>query len=165
MCHLFVAVQSLSRIRLFATPWTTARQVSASFTISWSISCLLSQWRHPTISSFIVPFSSCLQSFSASGSFHLVHCLSGSLSPSLLLIPPILFFLYDWSFFTFSSSLLKFSLCSSILFLNWVSLLTADALNSVSGKLCISASLGFPYCFNWNKSFCLLILLIFLCMS
>ena len=27
----------------------------------------LSQWRHPTISSFVVPFSSCLQPFLASG--------------------------------------------------------------------------------------------------
>ena len=138
---------------------------SSPTTGACSNSCPSSRWCHPTISSPVVPFSSGLQSFSASGSFHLVHCLSGSLSPSLLLIPPILFFLYDWSFFTFSSSLLKFSLCSSILFRNWVSRLTADALNSVSGKLCISAWLGFPYCFNWNKSFCLLILLIFLCMS
>ena len=31
--------------------------------------CSLSQWWHPTISSSVVPFSSCLQSFSASGSF------------------------------------------------------------------------------------------------
>ena len=29
----------------------------------------LSQWCHPTISSSIIPFSSCLQSFPASGSF------------------------------------------------------------------------------------------------
>ena len=29
----------------------------------------LSQWCYPTISSFVVPFSSCLQSFPASGSF------------------------------------------------------------------------------------------------
>ena len=34
-----------------------------------SNSCPLSQWCHPTISSSIVPFSSCLQPFSASGSF------------------------------------------------------------------------------------------------
>ena len=34
-----------------------------------SNSCLLSQWCHPTISSSVVTFSSCLQSFSASGSF------------------------------------------------------------------------------------------------
>ena len=34
-----------------------------------SNSCPLSRWCHPTISSFVVPFSSCLQSFPASGSF------------------------------------------------------------------------------------------------
>ena len=32
-------------------------------------SCPSSQWRHPTISSCLVPFSSCLQSFPVSGSF------------------------------------------------------------------------------------------------
>ena len=35
----------------------------------YSNSCTLSWWWHPTISSFVVPFSSCLQSFPASGSF------------------------------------------------------------------------------------------------
>ena len=34
-----------------------------------SNSCLLSQWCHPTISSSVVPFSSCLQFFPASGCF------------------------------------------------------------------------------------------------
>ena len=34
-----------------------------------SNSCPLSQWCHPTISSSVTPFSSCPQSFSASGSF------------------------------------------------------------------------------------------------
>ena len=34
-------------------------------------SCRLSQWCHPTISSSVIPFSSCPQSFSASGSFHM----------------------------------------------------------------------------------------------
>ena len=33
----FVVVQILSRVRLFATPWTAARQASLSFTISWSL--------------------------------------------------------------------------------------------------------------------------------
>jgi len=37
----------------------------------YSISCSLSWWCHPTISSSIVPFSSCLQSFPASGSFQM----------------------------------------------------------------------------------------------
>ena len=35
----------------------------------YSNSCPLSQWCHPTISSSVVPFSSHLQSFPASGSF------------------------------------------------------------------------------------------------
>ena len=35
----------------------------------YSVSCLLSRWCHPTISSSVVPFSSCPQSFLASGSF------------------------------------------------------------------------------------------------
>ena len=34
--HLFSSVQSLSRVRLFATPWTTARQASLSITNSRS---------------------------------------------------------------------------------------------------------------------------------
>ena len=65
------AVQSLSHVQLFATPWTVAFQGPLSFTISQvcSNSCPLSQWCHPTISSSVVPFSSCLQSFPASGSF------------------------------------------------------------------------------------------------
>ena len=35
----------------------------------YSDSCPLSQWCHPTISSSVIPFSSCLQSFPASGFF------------------------------------------------------------------------------------------------
>ena len=37
----------------------------------YSNSCPLSQWCHPTISSSVVPFSSCLQSFPASGSMQM----------------------------------------------------------------------------------------------
>ena len=33
-------------------------------------SCPLSRWCHPTVSSSVVPFSSCLQSFPVSGSFY-----------------------------------------------------------------------------------------------
>ena len=35
----------------------------------YSNSCPSSRWHHPTISSSVIPFSSCLQSFPASGSF------------------------------------------------------------------------------------------------
>ena len=67
----FSSVQLLSCVRLFATPWTTARQASLSITNSWSSlnSCPSSQWCHLTISSSVFPFSSSLQSFPASGSF------------------------------------------------------------------------------------------------
>ena len=37
----------------------------------YSNSCPLSWWCHPIISSSVIPFSSCLQSFSASGSFQM----------------------------------------------------------------------------------------------
>ena len=38
-----------------------------------SNSCPSSRWWHPTISSSVIPFSSCLQSFPASGSFLVSH--------------------------------------------------------------------------------------------
>ena len=38
----FSSVQSLSRVRLFATPWITARQASLAITISWSSLKLIS---------------------------------------------------------------------------------------------------------------------------
>ena len=65
------SVQSLSRVWLFATPWTAACQSSLSITTPKPCSnlCPSSQWCHPTISSSVIPFSSCLQSFPASGSF------------------------------------------------------------------------------------------------
>ena len=65
------SVQSLSHVWLYVIPWTAAHQTSLSITNSGacSNSCPSSQWCHPTISSSVVPFSSCLQSFSASGSF------------------------------------------------------------------------------------------------
>ena len=68
----FSSVQfSCSVVSDSATPWTAACQASLSITKSWtcSNSCPLSQWCHSTISSSVVPFFSCLQSFPASGSF------------------------------------------------------------------------------------------------
>ena len=65
------SVQSLSRVRLFVTPWIAARQASLSIINSWSSPKLsaLSQWCHPAISSSVIPFSSYSQSLPASGSF------------------------------------------------------------------------------------------------
>ena len=63
-----VVVQSLSHVQLFVTPWTAARQASLYFTVSWNLLKLMSikLGCRPTISSSVIPFSSCLQS---SGSF------------------------------------------------------------------------------------------------
>ena len=54
---MYIVVQSLSCVRLSATPWTAARWASLSFTISWSLLMLtsLSQWYHPTILFFCCP--------------------------------------------------------------------------------------------------------------
>ena len=66
----FSSVQSLSCVWLFVTPWTHARLLCPSPTPGvCSSSSPLSPWCHLTISSSVVPFSSCLQSFPASGSF------------------------------------------------------------------------------------------------
>ena len=71
----FSSVQSLSHVRLFATPWIAARQAPCPLPIpgvhlnsrpsSW--------WCHPAISSSVVPFSSCSQSLPASESFPMSH--------------------------------------------------------------------------------------------
>ena len=64
----FSSVQLLSHARLFVTPWTAAlRPPCPSPTPGvYPNSC---PWYHPTISSSVVPFSSCPQSVPASGSF------------------------------------------------------------------------------------------------
>ena len=69
--NIIIVIQLLSHVWLFGTPWTTAHQASLYFTISQSTFklCPLSQWSHPTISSSVIPFSSCLHSFPESLSF------------------------------------------------------------------------------------------------
>ena len=68
---LVVVVQSLNRVQLFETLRTAACQTSLSSPSPrvCSNSCPWSQWCHPTISFSVSPFSSCLQSCPASGSF------------------------------------------------------------------------------------------------
>ena len=67
------SVQSLSHVRLFATPWTAACQASLSITNSRSLLKLMSIVFVMPSSHLILchPFSSCLQSFPASGSFQM----------------------------------------------------------------------------------------------
>ena len=86
-----VVVQSLSCVWLFATPWTAACQPpcpspsprACSYPFSWG-------W-HPTILSSVVPFSSCLQPFSASGSFPMSQLFtSGGQSIGTSALTPVL---------------------------------------------------------------------------
>ena len=68
--QLSVQFSHSSHVWLFATPWISARQTSPSITSSWSLLKLMPKnwWCHPTISSSVIPFSSHLHSFPASGS-------------------------------------------------------------------------------------------------
>ena len=74
----FSSGHPLNRVRLFATPWTAARQVSLFITNSRSPPKLMSidQWCHPPISSTVIPFSSRFQSFQVSGSFSMSQLLA-----------------------------------------------------------------------------------------
>ena len=66
---------------------------------SCSNSCPFSQWSHPTISSSVVPFTSHLQSFPASGSFQMSQFFtSGSQSIGVSASTPVLSMnTQDWS--------------------------------------------------------------------
>ena len=79
------AFQSLSRVWLFAIPWTATHQDYLFITNSWTSlnSCPLSRWCHPTISSSVVPFSR-LQSFLASGFFSNESAIGAAPSASVL---------------------------------------------------------------------------------
>ena len=81
------SVQSFSCVQVFATPWTAARQPSCPSPTPgvYSNSCPLSPWCQQTISFFVVPLYSCLQSYPASGSFPISQCFTScgqSIEPS-----------------------------------------------------------------------------------
>ena len=87
-----------------------------------SNSCPSSRWCHPTISSSVVPFSFCLQSFLASGSFPMSQLFTSggqrtgasSISPSVNRSWCMILLMYCWSWF--ASILLRiFTLCSSVM--------------------------------------------------
>ena len=96
----FSSVQLLSHVQLFVTPWTAARLLLCPSPTPgvYSNSCPLSWWCHPIISSSIIPFSSCLQSFPASGSFPMSQLFtwggqSIGTSPSASMLPTTI---QDW---------------------------------------------------------------------
>ena len=69
----FSSVQSLSRVQLFAIcePHYTRPPCPSPTPGVYPNPRPLCQWCHPTISSSAIPFSSCSQSFPASGSFQI----------------------------------------------------------------------------------------------
>ena len=71
--RIFSTVQSLSHVwQLVTHGLQHARLLCPSQTPrACSNSCPLSQWHHPTISSSVFPFSSCLQSFPETGSLQI----------------------------------------------------------------------------------------------
>ena len=73
--HSISSVQSFSHAQRFATPWTAAHQAFLFITNFWNLFKLMSieSVMPSTTSSFVVPFSSCLQFFPASGSFPISH--------------------------------------------------------------------------------------------
>ena len=95
----FSSVQLLS-VSNSLTPWPAACQASLPSPTprAYSNSCPLSQWCHTTISSSIIPFSSCLQFFPASGSFPMSQLFqSGGQSIGVLASASILLInIQDW---------------------------------------------------------------------
>ena len=68
---LLLLLIRFSRVRLFATLWTHNTRLPCPLPTPGvhPNPCSSSWWCHPTISSSVVPFSTCPQSFPASGSF------------------------------------------------------------------------------------------------
>ena len=125
-------IRSISYVRLFATPWITARQASLSSTNSRS-SRPLSQWCHPTISSSVVPFFSCVQSFPASWSFPMSH-INIQMHSS--------FFLIGWNY---SSG------CKVLLGNTWLNL-SCCCLHWLGPPVCCIAKSSLSYC-QWHRLF------------
>ena len=62
------SVQSLSRVRLFLTPWTAAREAFPSITNSWSLRNHLESFKH-----HLRPGSHCRFRISGAGSARRLH--------------------------------------------------------------------------------------------
>ena len=98
--QFFSSVQSLSRVRLLATPWTAACQPSLSITNSWSLLRLMYIKSVMPSNHLILCYTllSCLQSFPASGSFQMSQFFTSGIGDVYLLHQSILHQRY--TFFT-----------------------------------------------------------------
>ena len=166
------SVQSLSRVWLFVAPWTIARQASCPWPTSraFSNSCPLSQWCHPTVSSSASPFSSCLQSFPASGSFQMSQLftsggqsIGASASASVLPmnIQGWISFRMDWLDllavqWTLKSLLQHHSSKASILRPSAFFMRSDPLFCKVQSLRCNSYNLGYKEPYLWTKQCCLL---------
>ena len=112
-----VIVQSLSCVPLFVTSWTTARQASLSFTISWSLlkpmfiwsnSRPLSRWCHPTIFScspllLLTSIFPSIRAFSNDSTLHIrwpnywSFSISPSVSPEWIFRVDLFYYWLVWS--------------------------------------------------------------------
>ena len=138
--HQFISVQSLSRVRLFVTPWIAARQASLSITNSRSA------LRITSIES-VMPSS------------HLILCLP------LLLLPPIPPSIRVFSnestlcmrwpkYWSFSFSIIPSKEIPGLIFrMDWLDLLDAYKFKNKSNKSAIFAHLKFyelPILLEWE---------------
>jgi len=142
--HQYISsVQSLSHVQLFATSWTAARQASPFSPTPGACSktCTSSWWCHPIISSSDVPFSSCLQSFPAIGSFPMSHFFASS--------DQVFEFQVCWNSFSFSiSPSNKYSDWFLLGLTGWISLQSkglSRVFSNTQFKIISSLALGFLY--------------------
>ena len=162
ICLFFQVWEVFSRnfIKYIFHPFSLSSPSGAP--IMWMLVWLMLYQRFLKLFSFYIIciyfFLFCLCDFHYSISRSLMHfSVSFTLlfSPySVFFISVLGFFIYDLSFFVFPSSLLKRSVCTSILFPNSINVFITNALNSFSGKLFISLSLfifsGFFSC-SFNR--------------
>ena len=99
-----------------------------------SDSCPLSRWCYPTISSSVVPFSSCPQSFQHQDLFQWVSSSHQVAKVLELQFQHCILYLCNfsvWYFLVFLISMLNFTLCSSITFLLLICTFITIILNSI----------------------------------
>ena len=110
----FTSVQSLSRVRLFATPWTAAHQASLPITISWSLVKLMS-----------------IESVMPSNYLILCHplLLLPSIFPSIRVFSSVLALCIRWpKYWSFSFSISPFNEYSGLISfrIDWLDLLSVQ---------------------------------------
>ena len=101
-----------------------------------SNSCPLSQWCHPTISSSVIPLSSCLQSFPASGSFLMS-----------------LFFTSSGQSIGVSASVLQMNIQGWSFRMDWLDLLAVKGLSRVFSNTTVQKNQFFSaQLYSWSNS-------------